>query len=75
MLVAAFAHLLAVLIGLAAEKLRLDRQFQANTTRTRRVNSLATIGRLVMQAPDVRAVVLEEISWRRLRLRLQAQML
>lgn len=52
MLLAAFAHLMSVLVGLAAEHLGLQRLFQANTTRRRRVNSLSSLGRLVLQTPS-----------------------
>lgn len=68
LLLAAFAHLFAVLLGLATEELNLERQFQANTIRRRRVNSLASLGRLVMQAAAVLAVVVERARWKRLRL-------
>lgn len=47
MLLAAFAHVLYVLVGLAAEAIRLQLRYQANTTTKRRVLSLPTLGRLV----------------------------
>ena len=72
LLIAAYAHLIAVLLGLAAEALKLDRQFQANTIRSRRVNSLTSLGRLVMQASALFALVVEKVSWKRLRLHVQA---
>lgn len=46
LLLASLAHLVAVLLGMAAETLRLQRRFQANTVTRRRVFSLAMLGRL-----------------------------
>lgn len=66
-MLAAFAHLFAILIGLAAEELQVTRHFQANTTRHRRINSLASIGRLVMQTPQLLDRVLLHVCWRALR--------
>jgi hypothetical protein len=71
LLIAAIAHLFAVLLGVIAETLRIDRQFQANTIRRRRVNSFASLGRYVMQTPAVLALVLQKVSWRLLRVRVQ----
>ena len=48
LLLAAYAHLLYVLFGLAAEAAGLQRRFQANTVTHRRVLSLALLGRLVL---------------------------
>lgn len=45
LLLAAVAHYVASLIGAAAERAGLHRQFQANTVRTRRVLSWARLGR------------------------------
>ena len=56
LLLAAFAHVLYVLVGLAAEAHRLQFRYQANTTTKRRVLSLSTIGRLVF--PDHADVLL-----------------
>jgi hypothetical protein len=47
-LLAAYAHVLYVLLGLAAEAAGLQRRFQANTVTNRRVLSLAMLGRLVV---------------------------
>jgi hypothetical protein len=47
LLLAAFAHVVYVLVGLAAEAVRLQLRYQANTTTTRRVLSLPMLGRLV----------------------------
>lgn len=65
MLLAAFAHLISVVVGLAAEQLQLQRLFQANTTRHRRVNSLSALGRHVLQTPHV----LERITLSRIKRR------
>jgi hypothetical protein len=68
LLLCAFAHLLSVLVGLAAEKLGLARHFQANTTsRRRRVNSLATLGRYVLQLHNLLAIAPTNLSWNSLR--------
>jgi hypothetical protein len=55
LLLAAFAHVLYVLLGLAAEAVDLQWRYQANTIRRRRVLSLAMLGRLVLadHAPDL----------------------
>jgi hypothetical protein len=45
-LLAALAHLLSVLLGVAAEASRANLRFQANTVTSRRVLSLAMLGRL-----------------------------
>jgi hypothetical protein len=60
LLLAAFAHVLYILLGLAAESAGLQRRYQANTTRRRRVLSLAMLGRLVFaeNAPHLLAVAL-----------------
>lgn len=50
LLLAAFAHLFAILVGVALENTTLARGFQANTTRTARVLSLATVGTLAIAA-------------------------
>lgn len=47
LLIAAFAHLVAMLIGIAAERANLHLRYQANTLRKRRVLSLVMLGRLV----------------------------
>jgi hypothetical protein len=47
LLLAAFAHLVSMLIGIAAESLQLHLRHQANTVKTRRVLSLVMLGRLV----------------------------
>ena len=49
LLLASFAHVLYLLVGLAAEALRLQLQYQANTTTERRVLALPTLGRLVFR--------------------------
>jgi hypothetical protein len=46
LLLASLAHLVAVLLGLAAEAAHIQFRFQANTVKIRRVLSLATLGRL-----------------------------
>ena len=48
LLLASFAQVLYVLIGLAAEALRLQLKYQANTMTKRRVLSLSMLGRLVL---------------------------
>jgi hypothetical protein len=50
MLLAAFASLVAMLLGLAAEAAGLHKPFQANTTKTRRVLSLVALGRQMLRA-------------------------
>lgn len=50
LLLAALAHLFALLLGLAAEAGQLQRFFQANTLKTRRVLSLPMLGRLLLHS-------------------------
>jgi len=56
LLLAALAHLVAILLGLAAERTGLQRRYQANTSKDHRVLSLAMLGRLI--ATDHQASVL-----------------
>ena len=56
LLIAALVHALAVLVGLAAEAARLHLREQANTVVTRRVLSLALLGRLVLARGNDRLV-------------------
>jgi hypothetical protein len=51
LLVAAIAMVAALLVGLAAEELRLHYRYQANTRRDRRVLSLINLGRRILIAP------------------------
>lgn len=48
LLLAALAHITAVIAGIAAEAVRLHVRYQANTVRNKRVLSLAMLGRLVI---------------------------
>jgi len=54
-LLAALASLVVMLFGIAAEAASLQRQFQANTTRKRRVLSLVRLGRGVLRLFDTAA--------------------
>jgi len=49
LLIAALASIALSLVGAAAEQRKLERQFQANTVRTRRILSLVTLGELVVR--------------------------
>jgi predicted small integral membrane protein len=60
LLLAAFMHLLAVLIGMSAEQAGWHLEYQANTERHRRVLSLAMLGRLV--AADRLSQVLSDVT-------------
>jgi Transposase DDE domain len=53
-LLATLASLVAMLFGVAAEQANLHRQYQANTTRARRVLSLVSLGRAVFRTADPR---------------------
>lgn len=72
LLLAAFAHVLYVLLGLAAEAAGLQRRYQANTIRRRRVLSLAMLGRLVLteNAPHLLEAALAARPWGSLRERI-----
>lgn len=52
LLLASFAHLVSILLGIAAEAADLHRRYQANTVRSKRVFSLATLGRLIAGTGD-----------------------
>ena len=69
LLIAAFAHLLAMLIGLSAEQAGLHRGYQASTERRRRVLSLAMLGRLIAvdRLASALRVALSASSWSELR--------
>lgn len=54
LMLAAVASLVVVLVGIAAETAGIQKQFQANTIRNRRVLSLVTLGRAVIDAVDKR---------------------
>ncbi len=71
MLVASLAHLFSVLAGTIAEAAGLDRGFQANTRRAKRVFSLSRLGRLFVNSED-RHVPMRAIrsAWRQLRERI-----
>ncbi len=48
MLLASIAHLVAIVVGVLAEAAQMQRRFQANTVKNKRVLSLAMLGRLVV---------------------------
>ncbi|MBK8996330.1 MAG: IS4 family transposase [Myxococcales bacterium] len=48
LLIATLASLATLVVGIAGERLGLSRQFQANTVRSRRVLSLMTLGRRII---------------------------
>lgn len=59
-LLASLAHLLSIIAGLVAETCKLDRTYQANTVRTRRVLSLSKLGRLLLGTD--RAIQLPKVA-------------
>ena len=65
LLLASITHLFAVMIGVAAETADLQRRFQANTVRHKRVLSIATLGRLVVasRTDDLFRPELVERAW------------
>jgi hypothetical protein len=58
LLLASLGHLIAVLIGVAAEAAKLHLRYQANTVTKRRVLSFATLGRLVAASGEIEASLL-----------------
>lgn len=67
MLLASLAHLLSIVAGFVAEACKLDRRFQANTIRKRRVLSVSKLGRLLAHDGPHRWCSVEVASaWRRL---------
>jgi hypothetical protein len=71
LLLGSLAHLCALLLGIAAEAARLDRGYRANTVVTRRVLSLATLGRFLVGSGKDRLVsaALRHQAWRAFRAR------
>jgi hypothetical protein len=65
LLLASLAHLLALLLGIAAENAHLQRGFQANTVVTKRVLSLVMLGRLLFSGGhnDVVATAFSKPAW------------
>jgi hypothetical protein len=65
LLLASLAHLCALLLGMAAENAQLRRGFQANTVSTRRVLSLAMLGRFLLGSRNdsVVATAFNRRSW------------
>lgn len=72
-LLASLAHLVSVLAGIIAEAAGLDRGFQANTRRAKRVFSLSRLGRLFAISDESRHVSIRAIrsAWRELRERMR----
>lgn len=71
-LLANLAHLTTTLAGLIAERRCLDRGYQANTLRTRRVFSLPRLGRLLLATEESRRLDHRDVNaaWEHLRMRL-----
>jgi len=71
-LLANLAHLTTTLAGLIAEQRHLDRGYQANTLRTRRVFSLSRLGRLLLATGESRRLDFRDVNaaWEHLRTRL-----
>jgi hypothetical protein len=65
LLLASLAHLCALLLGIAAENAHLGRGFQANTVATRRVLSLAMLGRFLLGSGNdaVIAAAFRRTAW------------
>lgn len=74
LLLASLAHLCALLLGIAAENAQLGRGFQANTVSTRRVISLAMLGRFLLGTGNeaVIAIAFHRTAWGSFRARVAA---
>lgn len=74
LLLASLAHLCALLLGIAAENAQLGRGFQANTVSTRRVLSLAMLGRFLLGTGNeaVIALAFRRTAWSSFRERVAA---
>lgn len=74
LLLAAFAHLVSMLLGLVGEAANLQLRFQANTVKNRRVISLPTLGRLLASTchDAVLNAAFAASAWAQLALRVQA---
>lgn len=72
LLLASLAHLVALLLGIGAEAARVDRGYQANTERRRRVLSLVMLGRFLVASGNEHLLVsaLRETAWSSFRSRL-----
>jgi hypothetical protein len=71
-LLANLAHLTTTLAGLIAERRGLDRGYQANTLRTRRVFSLQRLGRFLLTSDESNRLDFRQVNaaWEQLRNRL-----
>jgi len=69
-LLANLSHLTTTLAGLIAERHRLDRGYQANTLRTRRVFSLPRLGRLLLAEDESHRIGFRDVNaaWQHLRI-------
>ena len=77
MLLLTLAHLVSILAGLVALLFNLDRGYQANTVRHRRVLSLCRLGRLLLAGDDARHLAPSSLNaaWRALLTRMHANLL
>jgi hypothetical protein len=77
LLLLTLAHLVSILAGYVALLFNLDRGYQANTVRHRRVLSLCRLGRLLLADDDARYLAQSSLdaAWRALRTRLHANLL
>jgi hypothetical protein len=71
LLLASLAHLLALLVGIAAENANLQRGFQANTVVSKRVISLVMLGRFLFSCGNeaVMVTAFSRTAWSSLRVR------
>jgi hypothetical protein len=72
LMLAALAHVVLVLVGVAAEAARLNLRYQANTLQSRRVLSVAMLGKIMLERGDdgLLASALSAASWAALILRM-----
>lgn len=62
LLLIAIATIAALLVGIAAEQVNLERHFQANTERRRRVLSLVTLGRRILSTAAIDSISTSQID-------------
>lgn len=62
LLLIAFATVAALLVGIAAEQAKLERHYQANTERHRRVLSLVTLGRRILSTRAIKSITTGQLD-------------
>jgi len=62
LLLIAIATIAALIVGIAAEQANIERRYQANTERRRRVLSLVTLGRRILATHAIASITNEQLA-------------